>query len=272
MIVAEIGSGGWPRALEAVRRAGFEGETILVGSAALQPAAEGLRARFVPAEPGASAQRQRAQGLAASRAELAASVSEDYIVDAAWLAAARSAEADVTCGPVTPPAGAGWAARAAWMWEYAHLPAAEAAGPIAAREAAWIPAGNVVYRRAALPLDELAAAASEIEAHGALAARGLRFVRDPRLRAGYRPPSPAAFLRDRKRWSAEWARRAGRSRPIAVAAALALPLVLPARQARWWLPRPGWRLRFAAALPAFLAFSVAQALGELSVALGPRRP
>ena len=270
MIVAGIGSGGWPRALTALRTAGFQGETILVSAAEASAAGEGLRLRRLSPKPGASPQQLRAQGLAAARAERVASLSEDYEADAAWLAAAGAVTADVSSGPVLSADGAGWAERAAWMWEYAHLPPGRTGGALTADEAAWIPAGNVVYRRDAVPLDELSAA-SEIEAHRALAAQGRSFEHAPRLMVRYRAPSLRRFLRDRRRWSAQWAAGVGRRGLAGALLAVALPAALLARQAAWWLRRPGWRLRFLAALPAFALFCGAQTLGELDAVVGVRR-
>ncbi len=245
-------------------QAGFEGETLLVGVPPGFKAPEGLTVRMIPAPPLSSPQQRRAIGLVAGRAELLASVSEDYQVDRQWIEAALRVSADVTCGPVVVADAAGYWERAAWMWEYAHLADAEQSGPIRGAEKEWIPAGNVVYRRAALPPEAFAAANSEMEAHRNLSAAGLTFARDPRLRARYQPPSPARFLADRRRWS----RLGALDRP-SVMRALALPPVLLLRQARHWLGRRGWRLRFLLALPTFVVFALAQSLGELEAIFSP---
>jgi len=230
----------------------------LVGATPDFPAPEGLSIRMLPAPLFASAQQRRAIGVEAARSDLVASLSEDYRIDRAWIEAALSASADVTCGPVVVDDQAGYWERAAWMWEYAHLAGVEQTGSIPGAEKEWIPAGNVVYRRAALPPEAFAAATSEMEAHRNLSAVGLTFARDPRLRARYQPPSPGRFLADRRRWS----RLGALDRP-SVLRALALPPVLLWRQARHWLGRSGWRLRFLAALPTFVVFALAQSLGEL---------
>ncbi len=241
--MAGIGSGGWRSALGALRRAGFGGETVLVGAIGPVPD-EGLRLRLIESPPAASPQSRRALGIAAAESDLIASLSEDYHVDASWVQAALAVTAAVAWGPVDPPSGAGYFERAAWLWEYSHLPNA---GP------AWIPAGNVVYQREALPPGLLARAASEMEAHARLADAGLRFDRLESLRAVYQPPGLAGFLADRRRWSRQGSR--GRASPWR---ALALTPVLLWRQLR----RLG-TLPFAPALPAFLLFALAQTLGEL---------
>jgi len=261
--VAEIGSGGWLHALASVRRAGFGGETLVVGAPAHARASSGPSVRWIDAPLGASPQSKRLEGFRAAGSERIASLSEDYQVTAAWLEAACTASFDVTSGPVEVAADAGYFDRAAWMWEYAHLPGPEQAGPIEGAERAWVPAGNVVYRREALPLADIAGAASEMEAHQALAAAGLSFGRDPSLRAQYSPPSLGRFLADRRRWSRESARK----RP-SLLRALALPPVLLLRQLRHWAGRSGWRLRFVLSIPTFVVFACVQALGELEAALG----
>ncbi len=225
----------------------------------------GLRLRKVPVRS-TSAQQRRAAGFSAANTELLASLSEDYQVDRGWIEAALAVSADVTCGPVVVGDDAGYWERAAWMWEYAHLVGADPAGPIEKGARAWIPAGNAVYRRAALPPRALADASSEMEAHRNLSAAGLSFARDPNLRALYRPPSPGRFLADRRRWS-----RLGALERPSVLRALALPPVLLLRQARHWIGRGGWRLRFLLALPTFVVFACAQSLGELEAVIAVLR-
>ena len=260
--MAGIGSNGWRRALDSLQQAGFEGETLLVGASA--DAGAGIRRIEAPSD--ATPQQMRALGFAAAGAERVASLSEDYSITPAWMEAALATVADVTCGPVTVSDQAGYFDRAMWMWEYAHLPDLDQRGAIEGDGCAWIPAGNVVYLRDRMPLELLTDAASEVEVHRTLATAGLSFLREPAMRVEYCPPRLRQFLSDRRRWS----RLGAQDRP-SLLRALALPPVLLLRQGKHWIGRRGWRLRFLSAIPTFVIFSLAQALGEFDAVLGWRR-
>jgi hypothetical protein len=210
----------------------------------------------------------RAAGLAAAEAPLVAVLSEDYTVDAAWLARALTAgDADVLAGVTEPPGGGSLAERAAWLWEYAHATSALRAGPLEEAEAAQVPAGNVVYRRERLDVEVLRSSANELEYHRRLHRLGVTFRRDPGLVAVYHPPAFRQFLHDRSRWSAAWARNRARALPpvgrwAAAATRVLLPPLLLARFGLRIARLPRRWLTCVAALPLFAAFACAQAYGE----------
>ncbi|MCB1018704.1 MAG: hypothetical protein KDC27_02195, partial [Acidobacteria bacterium] len=132
----------------------------------------------------------RARGLEIAATTRVAILSEDYTVDAAWLERALAhSEADVVAGVTLPPANATLAARAAWLWEYAHLAPPLAAGALDQTGATLIPGGNVVYRRDRVSGDELRQAGNELAFHRGLYRRGLSFERDLALTAIYHPPT-----------------------------------------------------------------------------------
>ena len=211
----------------------------------------------------------RAAGLSAAEAPSVAMLSEDYTVDERWLSRALrgNSEADVIAGVTLPPPGAGPAARAAWLWEYAHLASPMPAGRLDARCAALTPGGNVIYRRAMVDPGILRAANHEIDYHRKLFSKGLCFVRDPDLAAIYNPPTFGDFLRHRALWSANWARPRAQSlsagrRWTAAASRAALPPLLLGRFALRLAGKPkSWPLALAG-LPLFAAFACAQAYGE----------
>jgi hypothetical protein len=211
----------------------------------------------------------RAAGLAAAEGLRVAMLSEDYTVDERWLscALAEHLEADVVAGVTRPPPDARPAARAAWLWEYAHLAPPMQSGPLPAGEAALTPGGNAVYRRDRVDPELLRAAHHEIDYHRRLFAKGLRFERDPGLAAVYNPPPIGDFLRDRARWSTSWARPRARElsaglRWTAAASRIALPPVLLGRFALRVGGKPGSWPAALAGLPLFASFACAQAYGE----------
>ena len=224
--------------------------------------------RFLAAPPRTPYSALRAAGLSAASAPLAAVLSEDYTVGAAWLEhALRAGDADVTAGLTLPPSKGGLAARAAWLWEYAHLAAPAHGGPLRRGEAAMAPAGNVIYRRDRIDPKELEEARSEMDYHRRMFDSGLSFSRNPELVAEYGPPRLRRFVRHRARWSEAWARpRAlgmSRLRRWATAASrIALPPMLLARFAWRILRKPRYWLTSLAALPLFVVFACAQAYGE----------
>ena len=210
----------------------------------------------------------RAAGLAAAHAPAVAVLSEDYTVDGAWLDRALAMrEADVVAGVTCPPLNGSLSSRAAWLWEYAHLAPPIPPGALDRDEAANTPAGNVVYRRDRVAPEFLRMADNELEYHRCLHAMGMRFVRDPWMVAIYNPPRFVAFLRDRARWSAAWARAraeglSSNRRWLAAATTVLLPPLLLARFAGRIARRPQHWLTCLAALPMFVAFAYAQAYGE----------
>lgn len=224
--------------------------------------------RYLAAPPRTPYASLRAAGLSAASAPLAAVLSEDYTVDAAWLEhALKAGGADVTAGLTLPPSKGGLAARAAWLWEYAHLASPMHAGPLRRGEAALAPAGNVIYRRDRIDPKAFEDARSEMEYHRRMFDSGLKFSRDPDLVAEYGPPHLRRFVRHRARWSEAWARaRAkGMSRPgrwAAAASRLLLPPLLLARFAVRILRKPRYWLTSLAGLPLFVVFACAQAYGE----------
>ena len=224
--------------------------------------------QFLAAPPKTPYASLRAAGLSAASAPLAAVLSEDYTVDAAWLEQAlRAGGADVTAGLTLPPKGGGLAARAAWLWEYAHLASPIGEGPLKRGEAAMVPAGNVIYRRDRVDPEALQDARSEMDYHRRMFDSGLSFSRDPGLVAEYGPPRLGRFVRHRARWSTAWARVRAHEMPrarrwIVGASRLLLPPVLLARFARRIASKPRYWLTCLAAAPLFVIFAFAQAYGE----------
>lgn len=222
--------------------------------------------RFLAAPKGASYCFARAAGLEAATTPLAAVLSEDYEVDAAWLQQALgSAGSDVTSGLVSPPSGL--AAKAAWLWEYAHLAPPLPAGMLDRYGAAMIAAGNVVYRRERVDPQWLRESGSEMHYHRRMFDSGLSFARNPAMAAKYRPPRLGRFLRHRARWSSRWARdrAAGKSRLgrwTAAASRILLPPLVLARFAGRIARKPRYWLVCLAVMPLFVAFACAQAYGE----------
>ena len=273
-VVIAAGGGAEPvrRCLRSLEEAGARErcEVIVAGAAAegLEPWVRGLP---FPAETSYAA--LRAAGLAAAGSPRVAMLSEDYTVDGRWLARALAeSNADVAAGVTLPPPGASVAAKAAWLWEYAHLVPPLSPGPLGRGEAILAPGGNAVYRRERVDPEILRAAGHELEYHRQLYDGGLRFERDSAMAAVYHPPSLGEFLRDRARWSANWAQPkakglGGAARWIAAASRAALPPLLLGRFALRVAGKPQSWASAAAGLPLFAAFACAQAYGEASAYL-----
>ncbi len=267
VIAARSGRARMKRCLQSLEEAGArERCEVIVVSPRLVKAPEWVR--FLAAPPKAPYSSLRAAGLSAASAPLAAVLSEDYTVDAAWIDhALQAGGADVTAGLTLPPAGGGLAARAAWLWEYAHLASPMQAGPLERSEAALIPAGNVIYRRDKVDPESLSDADTEMDYHRRMFDSGLSFARDPGLTAEYGPPPLRRFVRHRARWSEAWARAravhmAPRERWTSAASRLLLPPVLLARFAGRIATKPRYWFTSLAASPLFVAFACAQAYGE----------
>jgi len=265
IIAAGLGRTRLSRCIRSLEAAGArESCEVIVLSPRLIEAPDWVRFLAVPANTSYSA--SRAVGLESANTPLAVVLSEDYVVDAAWLEQALGgAESDVTAGLVLPPSGL--AAKAAWLWEYAHLAPPLHAGTLGRNEATMIAAGNVVYRRERVAPDWLRDSGSEMDYHRLMFDSGLSFTRNPAMAAEYHPPRFRRFLRHRARWSSAWARdratdasRVGRW--AAAASRVVLPPLLLARFAVRIARRPRYWLTCLAALPLFVAFACAQAYGE----------
>lgn len=205
----------------------------------------------------------RARALGEARGRRAALLSDQYELGDRWLRAALAPapEADALTGPVLP-ASSGWIARSIWLWEYAHQAPPIREGPLPVDEAAWIPAGNVIYLApGAIALERMETATSEIDYHAEMARAGVRFERRAALAVRYRPPRLRAYLRERRDWSARMA--AGRGRATGVARAALLPPVWLLCWALRLAPKPRWWAAAVAASPLAALFALAQALGEL---------
>jgi len=194
-------------------------------------------------------------------------LSEDYTLDPGWLRAALAAEEGVTAGVVEPAPDASLAVRAIYLWEYSHAAPPRREGALDEAEARLAPAGCVVYAAGAAEPADIAGSASELDYHSAMFERGVAFQRDAALRAFYHPPTLATFVRDRRRWSHDWAgaRARGMSGGARTAAALSrllLPLLLLLRLARNVAARPRWAATAILAFPLYVAFACVQTLGE----------
>ncbi|MEZ5392010.1 MAG: glycosyltransferase [Bryobacterales bacterium] len=128
------------RSLEAAGAQGFA-DVIVVTQASLDLPAW---VRLEVAIGASSFAALRGRGLEIAQAPRVAILSEDYTVDSAWLERAlANSDADVVAGVTLPPADATLAARAAWLWEYAHLApplapgALDESGPRSPRAAMW---------------------------------------------------------------------------------------------------------------------------------------
>jgi hypothetical protein len=230
-------------------------------------------ARFVSVAGKPSTPELRAAGLSAARCKRRAMLSEDYTLDPSWLDAAITNRTGVTAGVVEPPPGASWTTRAIYLWEYSHAAPPQREGALGEAEARLAPAGCVVYGAGAADPAELAGSASELDYHAAMFRRGVAFQRDAALRAVYHPPPLGTFVRDRRRWSREWARarsrgKSGGARAAAALSRLLLPALLLLRLARNVAARPRWAATAVTALPLYVVFACAQALGETAGFLG----
>lgn len=211
----------------------------------------------------------RAEGLNLAQTPAVAIFSQDYTADSDWaVIASQPAEAEVVCGEVYPP-DSGWTARAAYLWEYAHLAPPCRSGMLSAEESRLVPAGAVVYRGAAIDARRLQENASELDYHAQMAADGLRFYREPRLRLKYHPPgSLSQFRADRRRWSRDDARDRNGDRSIFQRLALAatraaLPPVLLIRFCRALSLKPCYWLSAMVSSPLLVLFAIDQMVGEI---------
>lgn len=210
----------------------------------------------------------RAEGVRQAASPIVAVLSQDYTVGPDWAAVvSEPVEADVVCGEVHPP-DAGWTSRAAYLWEYAHLAPPCRPGPLSVEESRLVPAGAVVYRGRAIDEQRLLDHPSELDYHARMAADGLRFYREPRLRVIYHPPpSLSAFRADRRRWSGEDARRRyGHSslakRLLLAASRVALPPLLLARFFSALRSKPRYWWSAAVSAPLLILFALDQTAGE----------
>lgn len=226
------------------------------------------RLRTIAGKAEWSMPRLRAEGLRAVSRSWAAVLSEEYRVGADWAQAvlAEREQPDILVGEVLSP-GAGYFAKAAYLWEYLQIAPPAAPGRLTRKQARWAPAGAVAYRTVKLDTCLIANAHSEMEYHQAMFDCGRRFFRDPGVRVRYAPPG-RGFLFDRRRRSCQWARSRSESlsaplRWLTGASRIALPAVLLGRFATRALARPRYALRALAALPAALLFAVAETLGEI---------
>lgn len=205
----------------------------------------------------------RWRGLRRALGDIVISLGERYSPPASdWLgqvceAHRRRPDADVIAGAIALAPGVGLAARAQYLWEYAHVTPERLQSALPSH----IPGGHVSYLRAALSEADFAGAWSELDYHAAMARRGLRFACEPALVVNYRPE--AGYLGDRFRWSfEEGVLRASRlprwQRPLAAAARVALPPLLLGRA----LTRSGWS--GAPMIPMWSAFALVQAAGEVA--------
>lgn len=209
---------------------------------------------------------RRVEGLRRAQADRVAVLNENYGVDADWLQAATAAqEDDVVVGTVAPPADGSFLGLCEYLWEYSHLPDSVESR----RDATLAPAGNVIYRKAAVDPDVLEASSSELEYHGRMFDAGLRFRYSPELKASFSASPLEVFLKDRARWSREWA-RAHPQGLFGGLARLTLPLFLPARFGRNIARKPRYWAAALAGLPLFVLFALVQTFAELSVFLGRR--
>lgn len=215
----------------------------------------------------------RAEGVRRAASPVVAVLSQDYTVKADWaVVVSQPVDAEVVCGEVHPPE-AGWTSRAAYLWEYAHLAPPCRPGPLSAEESRLVPAGAVVYRGRAIDERRLLDHPSELDYHARMAADGLRFYREPRLRVVYHPPpSLSAFRADRRRWSGDDAgRRYGHKslakRLLLAASRVALPPILLARFFSALRSKPRYWCSAAVSAPLLILFALDQTAGEVGALL-----
>lgn len=269
VIAAEVGAVSVERCLSSLPT----GETVevrVVRPAAAPGPAErpGMTLHRLDGKPTRMA--LRAAGIAAAQGDAVAVLNEDYTVAPGWLEAVRASAdpgVEVVCGEVDPPDGAGLATRAAYLWEYSHLLPPAPQGRLHADQARWIPAGCAVYRGRAREAKRFRDSPNELECHARMAADGIAFCRDARLRTVYNPPPLSEFLAARRSWSREWARRDVPPGPVEWLRLAALGPLLFARTVARVASRPAWLVTCVLAAPLFAAFAAMQVLGELDALL-----
>ena len=221
----------------------------------------------VPAGTSIAASRDAA--IRRTSGELVAVLHERYHVPPDWLErmwqAHSEQRAEVVAGCVGPSPGLSMVQWAMYLMEYPHAAPPLASGPVDRAAACMIPGGNVSYKRTVFERVSMARYLWELDFHTALFDAGARFYRDGGLIAefahAYTVPE---YLRERVEVSRDLSARRAAGRPLVsrlvmAASRMALPPLVIARGARTAYPG-----RFLLALPWMAAFSLAQALGEMS--------
>lgn len=233
--------------------------------------------RTVHVEPGSSWPEMRAAGIRVASGERVAVLSEDYLVGADWLkiAAAGSDSADVLVGEVVHSSSSLFSF-AAYLWEYLHVAAPARVGRLGRSEAAWVPAGAVVYRREALDVEQMGCAVSEMAYHQQMFDAGLLFWRDRQITVLYEPPRSNVLLVDRIEWSRLLASSRARSmgivrRGIQAVTRVVLPPVLLLRFLAKLAVRPRYWVMGVVVSPFAVVFSLAEMWGEVQGYVGARR-
>lgn len=219
--------------VEPIERAcnGMDTEIVLVTT---NPAVVPASVKVVLVEPRCLEQRMRLAGVAHAAAQRVAVLGERYEIGEGWVEAALAACGDVAVGCIAPPRNPSYSDWAIYLSEYSHV-----APPVHA----CLPQGNVVYSSVA----------------------GGAICFDPGLTVSFaRPPGLREYLRERYRESVQWAAEQHARVPFLSAfSRIGLPALLLWRRARNVFSRRRYRVRFLAALPYLLLFSVVEATGEM---------
>lgn len=243
--------------------------------AALAPQANGAEV-IVQERPGTLVPELWRDGIDASSGAIVALTISVMRPAPDWVARLRErlAEDEVVAGAIEPGEGLRVVDWAEYFCRYARDML-----PFARRENPEIPGDNCAYRRELLERtrDVWQEGFWEPEVNRALRAEDVRLWHDPAVvvyqgrSAGFR-----AFVRQRFVHGREYGRqrgaRFGRVRNAAgVGLAVVVPFLLVARTAREVFSRRRYRVRFALAVPALLAFDAAWAAGEAVGHLGALR-
>ncbi|MBI5085889.1 MAG: hypothetical protein HZB13_14975 [Acidobacteria bacterium] len=210
----------------------------------------------------------RAEGLSRASAPFVAVLGDRYLPTPQWFAAAIApSRFDILAGPVGPSPALSYFGWCVYLSEYFRLAPPLPGGPAADPSA--LPGGNAVYRTAAVDAPGLAACATELLFHRRLLESGATAALVPALEVHFAfPPGPAAYARERFRFSESIARE--RRQPWRIVLAPLLPLLVLARTAAF-LRRRRYAWRWIVCAPVILAFGLVQAAGEIRGCFPSRR-
>jgi len=227
---------------------------------------------LIAVEPraGASLCQLRAEGISRASAPFVAVLGDRYLPTPQWFVAALEPRAaDIAAGPVGPSAALSYFGWCVYLSEYFRLAPPLPGGPSADPTA--LPGGNSIYRAAAVDSRDMAACATELLFHRRLLLSGATAALVPALEVHFAfPPGPAAYARERFRFSEAIARE--RRRPWRILLAPLLPFLVLARTAAF-LREPRYAWHWVVCAPVILAFGLVQAAGEVRGCLpagGPR--
>ena len=230
-------------------------------------------ARIVPGNSRWPNARVRWEGIRFTTGDPVVVLQERYEIGEGWYAAMQAAlrgDVGVAGGTVSP--GLGYSRRewAMYLTEYSHIAPPMPEGMLDLRNAAFLPGGNVSYRRYVFDLAPMGGHLSELDFHASLYRAGVRFTRCAGMDARFASTlSLAEYCEERRTFSRRYGQLHGREksillRTVQAAARFALPPLLLTRCIRQSLPRPQLRRRLWGAFPWMSYFAWIQMMEEIS--------